>query len=131
MNIWRSGRRIIRRSPPFDPNADSETFAPPPGYNDVVEHQANFFNAVRSRKKTVENEEFGNNAAIGCHLANYSYFNKRRRFGTRRAGRSPARRLIACSPRFASQIDANRARSPTDRWTRLAAHFECYRRSYR
>jgi len=21
-------------------------------------------------------EEFGNNAAIGCHLANYSYFNK-------------------------------------------------------
>jgi hypothetical protein len=25
----------------------------------------------------VENEVFGNNAAIGCHLANYSYFNKR------------------------------------------------------
>jgi hypothetical protein len=22
----------------------------------------------------VENEEFGNRAAIGCHLANYSYF---------------------------------------------------------
>jgi hypothetical protein len=22
----------------------------------------------------VENEEFGNNAALGCHLANYSYF---------------------------------------------------------
>ena len=60
--------------PPFDPQADSETFAPPQGYNDVVEHQANFFNAIRSRKKTVENEEFGNNAAIGCHLANYSYF---------------------------------------------------------
>jgi len=29
---------------------------------------------LRSRKKTVENEEFGNNAAIGCHLANDSYF---------------------------------------------------------
>jgi hypothetical protein len=29
---------------------------------------------VRSRKKTVENEEFGNHAALGCHLANYSYF---------------------------------------------------------
>jgi predicted dehydrogenase len=60
----------------FDPSADSETFAPPAGYNDVVAHQANFFDAVRSRKKTVENEEFGNNAAIGCHLANASYFSK-------------------------------------------------------
>jgi len=24
----------------------------------------------------VENEVFGNNAAIGCHLANFAYFNK-------------------------------------------------------
>jgi hypothetical protein len=24
----------------------------------------------------VENEEFGNRAALGCHLANYAYFNK-------------------------------------------------------
>ena len=54
----------------------SETFTVPPGYSDLADHQANFFNAVRSRKRTVENEEFGNNAAIGCHLANYSYFNK-------------------------------------------------------
>ena len=54
-----------------------ETYAPPPGYNDTVDHEANFFNAVRSRKPCVENEVFGNNAAIGCHLANYSYFNKR------------------------------------------------------
>ena len=59
---------------PFDPNADAETFGLPAGYSDVVDHQANFFNAVRSRKKTIENEEFGNNAAIGCHLANHSYF---------------------------------------------------------
>ena len=51
-----------------------EVFTPPAGYSDLVDHQANFFNAVRSRKKVVENEEFGNNAAIGCHLANYSYF---------------------------------------------------------
>ena len=29
---------------------------------------------VYARKKVVENEEFGNHAAIGCHLANYSYF---------------------------------------------------------
>jgi hypothetical protein len=54
-----------------------ETYVLPPGYNDTVEHEANFFNAVRTRKPTVENEVFGNNAAIGCHLANYSYFNKR------------------------------------------------------
>ena len=57
--------------------ADSETFAPPPGYNDVADHQAHFFNAVRTRVPTVENEVFGNHAAIGCHLANYSYFNKK------------------------------------------------------
>jgi hypothetical protein len=24
----------------------------------------------------VENEVFGNNAALGCHMSNYSYFNK-------------------------------------------------------
>jgi len=54
-----------------------EAYAPPPGYSDVVDHQANFFNAVRSRKPCVENEVFGNNAAIACHLANYAYFNKK------------------------------------------------------
>ena len=55
---------------------ESETFTMPRGYSDLADHQANFFNAVRTRKRTVENEEFGNHAAIGCHLANYSYFNK-------------------------------------------------------
>jgi len=54
-----------------------ETYVPPPGYNDTVDHEANFFSSVRSHKPCVENEVFGNNAAIGCHLANYSYFNKR------------------------------------------------------
>jgi len=52
----------------------TEVFGVPQGYSDLVDHEANFFNAVRTRKKVVENEEFGNNAAIGCHLANYSYF---------------------------------------------------------
>ena len=56
---------------------EGEAFVPPPGYSDVVDHEANFFNAVRSRKPCVENEVFGNNAAIGCHLANYAYFNKK------------------------------------------------------
>ena len=60
----------------FKADEDSEIFVTPPGYNDVADHQANFFNAVRTRKPVVENEVFGNHAAIGCHLANYSYFNK-------------------------------------------------------
>jgi predicted dehydrogenase len=57
-------------------DAEEESYANPPGYSDTVDHQANFFDAVRTRKEVVENEVFGNNAAIGCHLANFSYFNK-------------------------------------------------------
>ena len=57
-------------------NEPPEVFTPPQGYSDLVDHQANFFNAVRTRKKVVEDEEFGNNAAIGCHLSNHSYFQK-------------------------------------------------------
>jgi len=53
---------------------EAETFSAPQGYSDVSAHQANFFSAVRTRKHVVEDEVFGNNAAIGCHLANYSYF---------------------------------------------------------
>ncbi len=60
----------------FKVDEESEMFVTPAGYNDIADHQANFFNAVRTRKPVVENEVFGNNAAIGCHLANYSYFNK-------------------------------------------------------
>jgi len=60
---------------PLDYQVDeAETFTAPLGYSDVSAHQAKFFNAVRSRKPTVENEEFGNHAAIGCHLANYASF---------------------------------------------------------
>jgi predicted dehydrogenase len=60
----------------FELDTQMEVFAAPPGYNDVVDHEARFFESVRSRKKAVENEEFGNHAAIGCHLANYAYFNR-------------------------------------------------------
>src|SRR5260370_25431452 len=56
--------------------AEGESYAAPHGYSDTVDHQANFYNAVRTRKPVVENEVFGNNAAIGCHLANFSYLNK-------------------------------------------------------
>ena len=54
--------------------AVSSTFAAPQGYNDVVDHEAVFFDAVRSRKPVVEDEHFGNNTAIGCHMANAAYF---------------------------------------------------------
>jgi predicted dehydrogenase len=60
---------------PLDYHAiEAETFTAPFSYSDVSAHEANFFNAVRTRKPVVENEDFGNNAAIGCHLANYAYF---------------------------------------------------------
>ena len=55
---------------------EGESYTTPPGYSDTVDHQANFYNAVRTRKPVVENEVFGNHTAIGCHLANFSYFNK-------------------------------------------------------
>jgi hypothetical protein len=55
-------------------SVEAETFSAPQGYSDVSAHQANFFSAVRTRKHVMEDEVFGNNAAIGCHLANYSYF---------------------------------------------------------
>ena len=60
----------------FKVDEDTEGFTTPPDYSDTADHQANFFDAVRSRKPPVENEVFGNHAAIGCHLANYAYFNK-------------------------------------------------------
>jgi predicted dehydrogenase len=57
-------------------DGEGASYANPPGYSDTVDHQANFFNAVRSRKPVTENEIFGNHAAIGCHLSNFAYFNK-------------------------------------------------------
>ena len=32
---------------------------------------------ISTRKPVVENEVFGHHAAIGCHMSNYSYFNKK------------------------------------------------------
>jgi predicted dehydrogenase len=55
---------------------DTTTFYVPPGYNDTREHLWNFFQSVRTRRPAVEDAAFGNHTAIGCHLANYSYFHK-------------------------------------------------------
>jgi predicted dehydrogenase len=60
---------------PLDYQAvESEIFTAPEGYSDVTAHLANFFDSVRTRKPPVENEVFGNHMAIGCHMANYAYF---------------------------------------------------------
>lgn len=46
----------------------------PPHYDSTREHLWSFFQSVKSRQPSVEGAEFGNNVAIACHMANYSYF---------------------------------------------------------
>jgi predicted dehydrogenase len=45
-------------------------------YDDLRPHVWKFFEAVRSRKPVVQDAVFGHHAALGCHLANESYFRK-------------------------------------------------------
>jgi predicted dehydrogenase len=54
--------------------AEVETYSAPQGYNDTADHIAAFFGAVETREHVVEDEVFGNHAAIACHMANHSYF---------------------------------------------------------
>lgn len=54
----------------------SQTWSVPPGYDDTRDHLWNYFQSVRTRRQPVENAEFGQNAAIACHMANYSYFHQ-------------------------------------------------------
>lgn len=49
-------------------------------YDDMVPHLANFFNSVKSRKPVTEDAVFGNHAAVACHMANESYFQRRQVF---------------------------------------------------
>ncbi len=46
-------------------------------WDDMRPHLWNFFQAVKSRKPVVEDAVFGNHAAIACHMANASYFQKK------------------------------------------------------
>jgi predicted dehydrogenase len=62
--------------PPALVRAATESYVLPQGYNDTADHIANFFRAIETREQVVENQVFGNHAAIGCHLANYSYFHR-------------------------------------------------------
>ncbi|MBZ5561640.1 MAG: Gfo/Idh/MocA family oxidoreductase [Acidobacteriia bacterium] len=51
-------------------------YAAPPDYNQDREHLWNYFQSARTRRPSVEDAHFGNNTAIACHMANYSYFKK-------------------------------------------------------
>ena len=72
-----------RKYPQQRPTADAirpqaeETFLPPRGYNDHVDHHRNFIEAVRSRKAVVEDPVFGFRAAGPALLSNISYFERR------------------------------------------------------
>jgi predicted dehydrogenase len=45
-------------------------------WDDLRPHLWNFFQAVKSRAPVAEDAVFGNHAAIACHMANESYFQK-------------------------------------------------------
>jgi len=53
---------------------EATSFQAPAFYDDTKEHLANFFHSVKTRTPSVEDEHFGNNAAVAIHMANYSYF---------------------------------------------------------
>ena len=55
---------------------EMESYTASPGYDDTADHLANFFRAVETRERVVEDEVFGNHAAIACHMANHSYFHR-------------------------------------------------------
>jgi hypothetical protein len=62
-------------APPARPG-EVERYTAAPGFDDTAEHIANFFRAVETRQHVVEDEVFGNHAAVACHMANYSYFHR-------------------------------------------------------
>jgi predicted dehydrogenase len=61
---------------PPAPLGEAESFSAPKGYNDTADHLTAFFRGVQTRTHVVEDEVFGHNAAIACHMANYSYFHR-------------------------------------------------------
>ena len=76
-------REYRSKYPAVRPTADairpesSQTFSPPPGYDAHREHHRVFYDAVRSRKRPVEDAVFGFRAAGPALLSNTSYFEKR------------------------------------------------------
>jgi predicted dehydrogenase len=52
------------------------TFQAPPYYDYSIDHMNNFLESIRSRRPSAEDANYGNNTAIACHMANFSYFEK-------------------------------------------------------
>jgi len=69
---WHEEHDIV---PGKEPAPESITFNGN-DYDDLKPHLWKFFEAVRSRKPVVQDAVFGHNAALGCHLANESFFRK-------------------------------------------------------
>ena len=51
-----------------------DTYAPPSGYSDSVDHFNSFFEGMRTRKSVVEDAVFGFRAAGAALMMNRSYF---------------------------------------------------------
>src|SRR5262249_43451749 len=62
--------------PQLDPTSE-ETYRPPAGYSESLDHLTNFFESVRSRAPLVEDSVFGLRAAGPALLSNLSYFENR------------------------------------------------------
>jgi predicted dehydrogenase len=74
---YRQKYPLIRTSADGMRPQSSQTFAPPPGYDAHREHHRAFYDAVRTRKRPVEDAVFGFRAARPALLSNVSYFEKR------------------------------------------------------
>jgi predicted dehydrogenase len=77
MRDYRQKYPLIRTSADGIRPQSSQTFAPPPGYDAHREHHRAFYDAVRTRKRPVEDAVFGFRAAGPALLSNVSYFEKR------------------------------------------------------
>jgi hypothetical protein len=69
-------REKYPKRPPAAP-IPPEKFEPPKGYDAHLEHHRAFYEAVRTRKRPVEDAVFGFRAAGPALLANTSYFEQR------------------------------------------------------
>jgi predicted dehydrogenase len=59
------------------PTKENIVFRPPAGYSDHLDHFTNFFDAIRTNSKVVEDAEFGFRAAAPALACNESYFDKK------------------------------------------------------
>jgi predicted dehydrogenase len=61
--------------PGKEPMLETQTYSGD-DYDDLGPHLWKFFQSVRSREPVLQDVVFGHHAALGCHLANESYFRK-------------------------------------------------------